>query len=308
MLITMPEKKDIQADFCIQIDFDKESPQPSRVFRTMTELIETFETFDKNLIRSVDSRIETVLLLEDIESGSIRAWLVNRLKSIPDDVLESGDLNRVIGAFLKKGKYITIDFLEDKTEITSRQEIKGLQRKLLELAENTGVHALPAYAPISRENLLMCIEGMVNSLGHLSSEDKAAYITDDREVLFNREFNFVPENIEELLTKQTLTSAQDMILKVKKPDYLGESMWDFKHGGATFSAKIKDEGWLQKFQLREVDTRPGDSLHVRVEIVQKYDYDNNLVATHYTVLKVLEVLPAENAEQGRLNLNGDGGD
>jgi hypothetical protein len=303
MLVTMPKENEIRADFRIQIDFDKKSPQPSRVFRSMSELIETFEAFDRDLARSVDSRIETVLLLEDIESGSIVAWFISKIEAIDDEVLKSGDWKKAMGAYLVKAKYITLDFLQKITKITNREEIEELQRSLLKAAEATDVHILPAYASIPREKLLGNIERIASSLTHLSPKDKATYITDEYEIPFNREFDFIPEEIEDLITKQTLTGTHEMILKVKKPDYLGESMWEVKHGKGTISAKIKDEGWLQKFQKRDVDIRPGDSIRAKVEIAQKYDYDNNLVATHYTILEVLEILAALNVDQLRLGID-----
>ena len=55
---------------------------------------------------------------------------------------------------------------------------------------------------------------------------------------FNLEFELAPESIEDLVTKDKLMSQSEMILKVKKPDYLGESKWDFRHGGRSFPAKI----------------------------------------------------------------------
>jgi len=74
-----------KADFCIEIKYKKDSENPSRVFRTMSELIETFQEIDKNLVTTIDVNIEPLLLLEDIEVGSIKVWLRNLLKTIPDD-------------------------------------------------------------------------------------------------------------------------------------------------------------------------------------------------------------------------------
>ena len=134
MLYIMAEGNQIKADFRIKIDFDKSTPQPSRVFRAMSDLIDSFECFDKDLIRSIDTKIDTVLLLEDIETGSLVAWLVSKLESTDDEVLKSGDWKKVLGAFLLKSKYITVDFLKDKTKITSKEEIENLQRNLLKAA------------------------------------------------------------------------------------------------------------------------------------------------------------------------------
>jgi hypothetical protein len=81
-----------------------------------------------------------------------------------------------------------------------------------------------------------------------------------------------------------------LILKVKKPDYLGESMWDMKHENRTIKAKITDEGWLMDFQRREVDVRPGDALRAKVRMETKYGYDGEVVGIYYTIIEVVEVI------------------
>ena len=86
-----------RADFCIEIDYTKESENPSRVFRSLFELIDTFQEIDRNLVTSIDVNIEPVLLLEDIEVGSIRVWLSNKLRLIPDDSAYHMDWKPIVG-------------------------------------------------------------------------------------------------------------------------------------------------------------------------------------------------------------------
>jgi hypothetical protein len=52
----------------------------------------------------------------------------------------------------------------------------------------------------------------------------------------------------QLVTRETLASAGERILKVKKPDYLGTSKWGFKYAGHMVEAKVADEAWLKRFQ------------------------------------------------------------
>jgi hypothetical protein len=55
------------ADFRIEIDFQPRSDAPSRVFRTMTAVIEAFETVDRERVSYV-VQVYPVLLLENIEA------------------------------------------------------------------------------------------------------------------------------------------------------------------------------------------------------------------------------------------------
>jgi hypothetical protein len=291
---------DLKADFAIEVDFKKGSEAPSRIFLTISELIEAFYAFDRELIQSIDVKIEPLMLLEDIESGSIKTWLSYLVKGIDDDALKNLDWKKAVGAYLVKAKYCIIKFLENKTQISDRVEILELERDLLALAQETDIKHIPAYSPISRPKLISNLETLSSAAHHLKEGDKLYYTSSQGKLPFNLSFNIVPDAIEDLLTKEVIVSTVEMILKVKKPDYLGESMWELKHEQKTIPVKILDVKWLQRFQSRDIDIRPGDSIRAIVEIVTKYDYENEVINARYAVKSVLEILPYIPSEQSEL--------
>ena len=59
-------KESINYDFYIKIDFEKGSRNPSRIFTTMSNLVETFQIIDMEFSKTIDSKINSILLLEDI--------------------------------------------------------------------------------------------------------------------------------------------------------------------------------------------------------------------------------------------------
>ncbi len=286
-----------KADYCLEINFKKGSESPSRVFRSMYELIETFQIVDRSLVKSIDNNIEPVLILEDIESGSIKTWLSNALSAIDDDALKNIDWKPAVGKYIVKAKYFIIDFFNGRTGISNSNDVKPLENELYQLAKETDVKWLPAYEPISRRELLEGIQRISSNISHLTSEDSASYITDEDKVGFNLDFQLVPESLEELLIKETISSDNEMILKVKKPDYLGESMWEFRHGGKIIPAKILNTEWLIQFQSREIDIRPGDSIRAIVKITHKYDYNGELAGTSNEILDIKEVIQVNSPEQ-----------
>lgn len=296
-----------QADFCIEIAYEKESENPSRVFRSMFELIDSFQEIDKNLVTSIDVNIEPVLLLEDIEVGSIRVWLRNILKLVPDDAAYNLTWKPIVGQYLVRAKWAMVNFLENKTTISNVDEVKPLEDEVYQLAEQTEVRWLPAYTPVPPRQLLEGMQKISQSLSYLSEGDRATYILPDTpNAEFNLTFNIAPENIEDLLAKETLTAENEMILKVKKPDYLGESMWDMRHGNSIIPVRIIDKDWLDKFQNRLVNVRPGDSIRAKLQIANKYDLYGELISTHYNATEILEVIPLPNHEQADL-FNGENG-
>lgn len=290
----------LKADFCIEIDFKKESEAPSRVFRALSDLIDAFHSLDIDLAQSVDSQIEPILLLEDIQIGSIKTWLRYILNAVEDDALKNLDWKPAVGKYLVKAKYLMINFLSGKTEITDRKQIEYLNGELLKLAQDTNVRHIPAYSPLPPQKLLQHIEQMTLATTSLTEEDKVRYITKDEEIPFNLSFRIVPEAIEDLLTRETIESTLEMILKVKKPDYLGESKWEFRHENRTIHVKILDAEWLADFQTRKVDVRPGDSIRAKVRIITKYGYDFNVVSIHYEIKEVLAVIPFITLDQNSL--------
>ena len=102
------------------------------------------------------------------------------------------------------------------------------------------------------------------------------------------------DTIDELVTKDKIVSQAEMILKVKKPDYLGESKWGFRHGGRNFPGKIVHKEWLENYQNRKIDIRPGDSIRAMVEIIDKYDFDGELIGTEHNIIQIITVIQARN--------------
>lgn len=294
---------DLKADFCIEIDYKKESENPSRVFESMTAIIRAFQDFDRDLIKSIDSKIEPVLLLEDIEIGSLRTWLANVLKGIPDEAIKDLSWKKVVGHYLVKSKYIVIKKLEGRTQITDAQVIEDIQFELVEEAKKTDIKELPNYAPINMRRLVDNINKINSALEPLTKDDKAIFKSSVGDATFNLELNVTPEGLEDLVTKEKIVSDSIMILKVKRPDYLGQAMWDFKYNGRLMPAKILHESWLYDFQERKIDIRPGDSLRAKVKTTVKYGYDYEVIGNHYEIEEVLEVLQAKMDGQTKLDFD-----
>ena len=286
--------------YALKINFKRDTPDPSRVFRAMTELIESFTNLDKELVQSIDIHVEPVILLEDIEASSLKVWLRTALQAVDDTGLKQGDWKKVVGEFLYKSKYRIIDWTNGKTSITNRADVQQLEAELLRSAEETDVKRLASYMPISTDGLLRSIQSINRSLAQLSKEDSVELQTPIGSVPFNMDFVITPASLRELLVKESLTNEETAILKVKKPDYLGESMWEFRYQQRSIVAKILDLDWLRDFQDRKTDVRPQDALRVQIRVVVHYGFSGEVVDIDYFILKVIEVIPGENHEQRRL--------
>lgn len=290
------------ANFYIEIGFKRDSENPSRIFKAMSDIINAFQELDNDLIKGIDSHLEPVILLEDVEAGSLRTWLLSQIKGIPDEIIQEGEWKRIVGHFLVKAKHILINKLEGYTEISDAEIIRDIQKEIEQAAITTNLKRFPHYTPISVPALIRSIDNITGALTSLSNEDTAFLHSDLGETNFNMKLAFAPSDIEDLLTKETIENTTQLILKVKKPDYLGQSMWDFKYDGKQISAKILDIEWLSMFHKRMIDIRPGDSIKADLKTKVKYGYDNEIVGQSYEVLKVYDILPLKEYEQGIIDL------
>ncbi len=280
-----------KGDYCIEVQFEKGTDRPARVFQAMSQLIESFQAVDGDLAKSVAANIEAVVVLQEVEAGSIRAWLATILNSVDDDALKNLDWKKWVGSYLLKGKRKVVEFLEGKDQIENQAQLRGLENGLLTLAMETQVRQIPAYSPVPSRRLLADLNSIGQALSQLSSSDSAAIIMQTDRFPFNLSFRVPEATIEELLTNESLHGEVEMILKVKKPDFLGSSMWEFRHEKRVIEAKVVDKIWLQKFQSREVLVRPGDSIHARVSTTVFYDQYGEVVSQRFDVTEVIKIIP-----------------
>lgn len=259
-------------DLIITIDYDKESPNPSRVFESMSNIIKSFEGIDKRLVKSIDSNIDTVLMLEDIEVGSLKSVLRNFIESIPDDSIANLEWKKAVGHYLVRAKYIMLNLLENKALITDGREIDIIEMELMEAAKEGGLDKMPYYVPVTKKSIITSIKEINNATKPLNDKDSATLETPlGDKATFNIRMKVDADKLEDYITNQTLVSESKMILKVKKADFLGESQWEFKHGESTIYAKILNREWLNKYQIHKtVKVEPQDALVCRVKTSVKY--------------------------------------
>lgn len=277
-----------KADFAFEIDFKKGEGSASRVFAATTDFIRACERLDAELVQAIDANIETVMMLEDIEIGSIKTWLRTALRAVDDDAIKTLDWKPLVGAYLVKAKYAVIRWTEDTD---APKSLPDLRREIQRIAAETDVRHLPDYSPPSPTALIGAMRDFQTVKSHLIEGDRAIMVTPQGEIEMNLTMRWPIEDIEALAVARTIDMpAAEMILAVKKPDYLGTSKWDLRHGKRTIQAKIEDEEWLRGFQHRAVDVRPGDALRCVVRLEHLYGHDNELLMERYTITEVKEVM------------------
>lgn len=289
-----------EAAFALEIDFQKGTDNPQRVFQAADAMVRAFQALDRALCAAVDSRIEPVMLLEDIEAGSIKAWLSSQLNRIDDEAIKVLDWRPLVGKYLVRAKYAVIRWSNKEG---GEGGIVGLAREIRAIAMETDIKHIPDYAPPGVQELSESVKRIDDAKNLLLPSDKISFVAPGEEPIdFNLAVRWTPGELSDLAVRETTKFPNmPMTLIVKRPDYLGKSKWDFRFGKKPISASVDDEEWLANFQARKVDVRPGDALRCLVSIEHQYGFDNELLSESYTISKVEQVLENQ-VTQGTLDI------
>lgn len=280
------------ADFTFTIDFVRGEGNPRRVFDSASHLIQGFELLDAAVATSVDKSFDPLLVLEDVESGSLKVILRNILNSIDDEALKKSDWKQIIGSMLLKAKYIVLEFCDNATD-PDMTRMETLKNALRDLAKQTDIRHLPDYPPINEAKLISAVENIQNAKRDLIAGDKLTIESDGRRYEVDLTSTQSPARIEATPAIRIRASESEMILVVRKPDLLKDSMWSFIYQGGSVSAPILDNDWLQLFHSRKIPLFPGDALRCSVGHTYQFDLSDKLIADKVEILKVLETIAGQ---------------
>lgn len=281
---------DKQPDFLLTIHFPAGVKDPQRIFSTASECITALQACDQMLLKSFPTEIQPVFVLEQVETGSLKMWLRQLLEAVDDDAIKNLDWKPAVGKYLVKGKHLLLKKLEGKKGLPNKYELLEISNELQELAKETDVLMLPAYSRVSEVDIAEHARIISTALARLEPGESISINNDDGEAVIDAGFAVTDEDIKNLLVEQTLENTSELILMVRKPDFLGETKWEFRFNRRSLSVAIVDKDWLSNFQSGEVDIRPGDALHVKMKERVSYDFNGEVVSEEREILEVIGVI------------------
>lgn len=276
--------------FVVTIDFEKNSPNPARIFRAAEKIIDAFEYIDSELLKSLQVHADNHLLLSDVKEGSLRIILRNALTKIDDNDLKKLDAKSIIGTFLVEAKKHLLRKLEDEQGIRGPEDVRKLSSEIQSLATHTDVKYLPDYQPPSVLGLVNGMRLIGAARRELSAADRL-FVDEGKERIELKAVTSIEEvPFQELLSEnKTIQSDIPTTLIIKKPDYIGNSKWEFRSDRGIIHARIIDTQWLERFHRKEVRLHPGDAIECFLQVEVFLGEDNRPLNTVYTVTRVLRV-------------------
>jgi len=277
-------------DFCIHIEFTPNTQNPHRLLKSAGLFIESLQVVDSLLLSSVDTNIRPIFVLEEIEIGSLKLWMKQCLESISDNDLRNLNWKKAVGRYLVKGKHKLLAAMNASPQLPSRHQLEILSVELHTLAQETDVKQMPSYTAIKPVDLAKEIKKINDAIYDLEASDRITFISDDGQAQIYSGIIITQESITELFTENEIENEIEIILVVRRPDFLGETKWEFRHEKKSVSAKIEDEGWLSDYRAAKIDIRPGDALRVKARESVTYDKAGEVIKNEMAIVKVIKII------------------
>lgn len=279
--------------FCITVEYDTNESKPEQIFLGIAKLIESLQYADAMLVGCIAKDIEPVVMLDDIEQGSIKVFLRTALAAIPDEGLERCDIKRVIGTFLVKGKYALLRLMGAGNIPIREKELQAVEDEIVMYAKETGVSTLGCYTEVNRETMITSMAKISEAVNIMRETDRVSFGADINGHIqrqhIPRQFD-VDDHITDSLVKDKIINRQTVILKIQKVDFVGNSKWEFRLGHTKIATHIEDEEWLTNYRAGKIILLPGDSLKVELEETMQYGKQYDLLCSILRITKVIEVI------------------
>lgn len=275
--------EEVEGEIGIVIDYEPGKAQAIDVLQGAMNLIAALDSLDKTLLSSVDTSLEPVSILNDVQHSSLKILLKRALKSVPDDLLATGDWKLWLGALLVKGKYLLLEKLDaDAPEIQ-----KALEQ--LEPEYRAAPGRLVGYRPPAVADVRAALDGVAKARATLPNE-RVTIQTEYGDVRLDDVCADVQADTAQVDESLTVINKGVEYFKVKSTDMLGHSQWTVLRNGRQTKVTILHESWLRRYQQRAFNIAPGDSLAAAFEETVRYDSERNEVDRTLSIIEVLDVI------------------
>lgn len=272
----------VEGEIALVIKYKPGESHAVDVLQGAIALVDSLDRLDHVLLSSVDTRLEPVSVLNDIEKSSLKLLLARALRSVPDEHLHNPDWKKWIGALLVKGKHLLLQRID--------ADAPELQRAVDQLTEDYR-HApgLVGYEP----------PRIADIQGALDDVAKARARFPRQPVLIQTELGDIdlPETLPAPsmvpIDPDRLTYVVNRgreFFKIKQPDMLGQAQWSVIRNGRAVRVDILHKAWLDEYHGRGKPLLPGDSLECQFEETITYDDQQNEIDRRLAIIEVIRVV------------------
>ena len=283
-------KKCLHSKFEIRLAFERNTENPSRLFKAFAEMIDGINSLDYIIAESVNTKVKSKIVLDDIEKGSLIGRFWNELVVSEDGQIDNSPDNEKIEEYIEESRAESFKFLAERKHTVN--DLEKLKEKISEIAVSKDLPETFNYAEPDTLKLADAINKINDSTNKLSETESFELKSPNNEVkdIKSGTINIDIEDVENALTDNEIINETEVYYLIKKPDFLGDSAWSFKHGNKSVSVKILDQEWLDKFLSGQIPVVPGDSLQVKIKQTSKYNRNGYLIAEKTEIIEVINVI------------------
>lgn len=273
----------VEGEIALVIDYTPGKSEALVVLAGAMRLIESLDKLDHCLLSSIDTSLEPVSILNDVQHSSLKILLARALRKMPDDALGGLDWKKWVGGLLVKGKWLLLQKLDaDAPEVGKALE-----------ALRPDYQAAPGLAGFTPPRLVDMQEAL-DDVSHARASLGNQAVTIQTE-MGDIDLPWVPGRLDDLTAPEvvaTITNAGREFLKVKSPDMLGQSQWTVMRAGRAIRVDLLHRAWLDGYQHGATALSPGDSLDCAFEETIAYDDRRNEIGRKLSVVEVFGVVRA----------------
>ncbi|TGM73617.1 hypothetical protein EHQ96_00165 [Leptospira levettii] len=277
----------------IKIEYDKSIKGASRIYRSMALLIESFQEYDEYIAHLIFKGVKIEQYLDAIEVSSLKSFIRELFIESDEDSLSSSKIKvEQVENYVKTSHRDIISTLNDNKIINSSITFENLSKKIEENADQSGLKSGNLYIPPLAKDLIPIVSELNTALNTLHNSE-IVIVSNNMELKIDKERIISIDDIRKDMTKTTTVTSGTKILQLKKPDLLGNSKWDFKHGNHPMEVKILDIDWLNEIQSGRIPIIAGDSVQAKIRTVSSYDNDGVLIDEEHFLESFEKFIPKQ---------------
>jgi hypothetical protein len=276
------ESQTVEGEIGLVIDYEPGKSSAIHVLQSAMNMIEALDKLDSALLSSIDSSLEPVSVLNDVQHSSLKLLLARALRKLPDEHIKSLDWKKWAGALLVKGKYKLLQKLDaDAPEI--RQILVDLEPDY-----KSAPGGLIGYTPPTVSDVIEALDGI--SKARSAMPHNLVTIQTELGDVILPDAVIVADVLVDDQPQQTVTNTGVEFFKVKAPDMLGSAQWSLLRNNRSVKVDMLHQNWIDAYHRREHSLLPGDSLKCQYEETITYDSMGNELERKLAIIEVISII------------------
>jgi hypothetical protein len=276
------ENQIVEGEVSLVIDYQPGKSVAVDVLQGAMRLIEAMDRLDGVLLSSVDTSLEPVSVLNDVQHSSLKMILARALRGLPDEHIGNLEWKKWVGGLLVKGKHKLLQHLD-----ADAPEIRQL---LIEMEPdyNAMPQGLIGYIPPVVADVQAALDGVAKARATLPGQQ----VTIQTELgdIALPETTVAVEALDQNEVQTTVTNTGTEFFKVKSLDLLGRSQWTVLRNQRPVKVDMLHQRWLDDYHQRKIAILSGDSIECHFEETITYDANHNEIDRKLAIVEVIRII------------------